>query len=170
MTSRGRVSAGQEPVHNAPLSTKLIVRNVLILGKSRAGKSTLQGMLEDPALFALPMSLFRGTKDATLRQTLLEWQGQRYLFNVLDTPGLFEKEAKSKSGKRDNTTLLDMLQEDIEEVMDVVHCVFIVLPLHWDSDDIESVSTFLNFFKGGETVVSLGSEPHTLSCFLAFFD
>lgn len=89
------------------------VVNVLMVGRSRSGKSTLMEMLQDPFYISPDMNLFYTT--AQPKQTEIKLND--YTFRVLDTPGLFENVASnSLINKRSNEEIAQLIEAKISEV------------------------------------------------------
>ena len=84
-------------------------RNVLLVGRTRAGKTTFRHVVQDVTHVPSEASLFSNTKDAKRTSISIEdFQEGRpslhYTLNIVDTPGLFEvtrasDETKERSNK-----------------------------------------------------------------------
>lgn len=87
--------------------------NVLLVGRSRSGKTTLMNVLEDPFFIAPEGSMFFSTVLPKESETKLNG----CTFKVLDTPGLFET-AKISSGNktRSNEELAKLIADKAAEV------------------------------------------------------
>ena len=85
-------------------------RNILIVGRSRSGKTTLVNSIEDVCQVGEPGSIFFSTREPKLQTTDLS----EYKFRVLDTPGLCEYAPKGQT-TRDNQEIVRLIKEKAEE-------------------------------------------------------
>jgi GTPase SAR1 family protein len=104
-------------------------RNVLILGKSRSGKSTMIGVLKDPTFAAEELSLFANKMDPQFQSFSLRDvtdEKTRYNLNVIDTPGLQEQGAEGEVMRNDESILKSIrfcLRNEITKIHMLVICV-----------------------------------------------
>lgn len=88
--------AQQQPIISTRSSTPVQKRNIAVLGKTGAGKSTvankiLEGNLEGAANFRVSHSVISSVTEGTTASTaLLDTTNGKYLVQVVDTQGLFD--------------------------------------------------------------------------------
>jgi GTPase SAR1 family protein len=102
-------------------------RNVLILGKSRSGKSTMIGVLKDPTFAAEELSLFANKMEAQFQAfSLRDVQDEktRYNLNVIDTPGL-EEQGKENEAVRSDESILKSIQFCLRNEITKIHMLVI---------------------------------------------
>ena len=120
-------------------------RNILIVGRSRSGKTTLVNSIEDVCQVGEYGSIFFSTREPKLQTTDLS----EYKFRVLDTPGLCEHAPKGQT-TRDNKEIVRLIKEKAEEhfggegfeEVDTVIMTFTVDD-GFNSNDIVSLKAFL---------------------------
>jgi septin family protein len=88
-------------------------RNVLILGRSRSGKSTIVGVLKDPTFGAENLSIFASKSGPTLlsfsMKNIDDEKGSVYALNIIDTPGLQEQSMENESVRNDESILQSVM-------------------------------------------------------------
>ena len=62
-------------------------RNLVLLGRTRTGKSTISNMIENPLYLPPTLSLFSTTRDITFKTTAAKHNGQSYFLTIIDSPG-----------------------------------------------------------------------------------
>jgi len=106
-------------------------KNLLLLGKSGAGKTTLFEVLKSPHYITpLNQSLFAGAKLLPEYTPILVQnpEGKHYSINVIDTPGLFEVRSNEKE-KRSNEKIFSHIEECIRENATRLSAIFILIPV-----------------------------------------
>jgi len=124
-------------------------RNVLMVGKTRSGKSTAVGVLKDPCFIPKGMSIFSDTVDPKFASFSLDDTkvSTKFTFNVIDTPGLKEVKAIGEDARSDKAimnTIQYCLKNEITKVN--VLLIFISFELGVNVDDLDSFATFLEMF------------------------
>lgn len=71
-------------------------RNVVIIGKSGAGKSTIANQIVGETSFKVASTLDAVTEVISHEEVTLVHDGVKYLVTVVDTIGLFDKKFKNK--------------------------------------------------------------------------
>eukprot|EP01084_Bolivina_argentea_P194628 333958_1 len=94
---------------------KAEVRNIIFAGKSRSGKSTLIEVLKDVNHSPKEMDILAGTQAASLATFTMEskQQNKNLHFNIMDTPGLYERQLDPKN-ERTNEVILDIIKKCID--------------------------------------------------------
>eukprot|EP01087_Luapelamoeba_hula_P008270 TRINITY_DN2063_c0_g1_i1.p1 TRINITY_DN2063_c0_g1~~TRINITY_DN2063_c0_g1_i1.p1 ORF type:complete len:494 (+),score=69.21 TRINITY_DN2063_c0_g1_i1:2-1483(+) len=144
-------------------------RNVLFVGRSRAGKSTIVSCLQNPFQWGDVPSLYHQTRDPCMHSVSVSRQStdgasldtQGYLVNFIDTPGLFERTPKSDLGqepdsagnlavgqRRQNKTLRQLICTFLKDAVPDVHLVCFVVSFEAgvSSDDLHAISEMLEEF------------------------
>lgn len=143
-------------------SISVITRNVVLIGRSRSGKSTFKKMLVNPTLVTADMTIFSDTKQASVQSFLMyapdSFDGDSsavsrngetndnhsipVVLNVMDTPGLSEK-SESGAGRSDQE-LLDIIGKALNKEMNQYHAIFLCTSLESGSnkDDLEAFMKF----------------------------
>lgn len=130
--------------------TEYINRNVLILGSSRAGKTTLIGVMKDPTYQGKQMSLFSDTPQPRFHKFTLEDadSSQVYSMNVIDTPGL--KEVKQEDEKaRSDEDILKMVSFCLKNELKEIHVLVAVVSFSSGitKADIDSIRQIIDLFR-----------------------
>ena len=66
-------------------------RNLVILGRTRTGKSTISSMIKDPFYIPPLPSLFACTREITFDRVTTNHNGDYCFFTIIDSPGLYDK-------------------------------------------------------------------------------
>jgi len=129
------------PVYNAEM------KNVLIIGKSGVGKSTIFQTVQNSSHIPPPRKLFAQTSKPVLHPIVTIVDGKHYSINVIDTPGLYEVRRNAEE-KRTNDQILNLVQSCINQ-------------------SVTSLSTVMVTFKLGDTLTDQDiSLIHILKSFL----
>lgn len=143
-------------------SAPVITRNIVLIGRSRSGKSTFKKTLVNPTLVTADMTIFSDTKEAGVESFLIyaptsfqtdpsavgragETSSNHFIpvvLNVMDTPGLSEK-SENGSGRKDEE-LLDVIGKAMNKEMNQYHAIFFCASLESGSnkDDLEAFVKF----------------------------
>jgi len=134
-------------------------RNVLLLGKTRSGKSTAVSVLKDPCYEPKDFSLFSETveakfqsfsiKDNQMRDEITGPVIKKYTINVIDTPGLFEVKAIGDTMEtRTNDSIISTISKCLENEITKLNCVmmFASFDAGVDENDVESIKIFAKLF------------------------
>nr|ACD54613.1 AIG1-like protein [Adineta vaga] len=81
--------------------------NILIIGRTRTGKSTIKTLLVDPTNIPDELTLKSGTKDPHFQSFHLNEKNN--VLNIIDTPGLFER-SSNEIDIRDNETIMNTIK------------------------------------------------------------
>ncbi|MBS0634941.1 MAG: 50S ribosome-binding GTPase [Verrucomicrobia bacterium] len=87
-------------------------QNIVIVGKSRSGKTTLMNMLQDVCKVGGKMTLYHGTVDPELHQ----YKVHGWNFNTLDTPGWLEaRNNATKTGGRKDGEIFSLIRDEAKK-------------------------------------------------------
>ncbi|CAF1256578.1 unnamed protein product [Adineta ricciae] len=123
--------------------------NILIIGRTRTGKSTIKALLVDPTSVPSELTLKSGTRDPQFQAFNLK--DKDTVINIIDTPGLFERGSKEVD-IRDNDTILNAIKlcatMEITKFHAICFCVSVTVGIN--REDIQSIETLIEYF-GEET-------------------
>eukprot|EP01087_Luapelamoeba_hula_P018550 TRINITY_DN5992_c0_g1_i1.p1 TRINITY_DN5992_c0_g1~~TRINITY_DN5992_c0_g1_i1.p1 ORF type:complete len:574 (-),score=66.69 TRINITY_DN5992_c0_g1_i1:22-1743(-) len=134
-------------------STEL--RNVVLLGRSHSGKSTVVKVLQNPAHIDEGVGFLSGLSKFNFHRLHLDQQESGgYNINIVDPPGLFQR--KRCEGAREPSTsevcsqILDCLRIELSQI----HCIFFVCSFEAgiNPNDIQAITELSSLFKGAESV------------------
>ncbi|CAF1633759.1 unnamed protein product [Didymodactylos carnosus] len=122
-------------------NTKL-TRNILLLGRTRSGKTTMKNMLKDPRHISDGLTLYSQTKYPTLNQIKIDDHNMQ--LNIIDTPGLFDRQLLKN---KDILNLIDkfLSEEQISKKLHLI-CFCVSFESGINEDDIQSIKTFIDHF------------------------
>jgi len=137
-------------------------RNIIFLGRTRAGKSQVLNTLKDPFRFNVELSLFSETKNPSLHSFTMEYSPGNnqppvnYNFNFMDTPGLFEQSVEM-SLARNNELIKSTITKCLEFEITKINAIFFVCSFTGgiNIQDVESIIQLNELFKGAGKTVSL---------------
>ena len=133
-------------------------RNIIFVGRSNAGKTTLINVLKDKKHSPALATFMRGTEDATLETFTMqsEFYQQNLHFNIMDTPGLFEKTI-SLDDKRTNEVILDMIKKCVDSEITKINHVYFVMSIEdgINDNDLKAFDLFAQLFVGMESKISV---------------
>ncbi|CAF4888490.1 unnamed protein product [Rotaria socialis] len=131
-------------------------KNVMLIGRSRTGKSTIKMLLVDPTKIPEDMDLKSGTKEPLFQSYHIA--EKQVILNIIDTPGLFERGIDADK-LRDNKTILKTIKicvnREITKFHFICFCVSIISGIN--QQDIESLVLLTEY---------LGSELSRNSCLI----
>lgn len=131
-------------------------KNIMFIGRTRTGKSTIKSLLVDPTSVPDEASLKSGTKEPLFES--FHVSDNRMVLNIIDTPGLFER-GSTEVDIRDNETILRTIEicanREITKFHVVCFCVAITIGIN--EQDIQSLKLLVKF---------LGKEISRNSCLL----
>ncbi|CAF3941781.1 unnamed protein product, partial [Rotaria sp. Silwood1] len=92
-----------------------VPRTVVLIGRTRTGKTTMRNVIENPMHISEPFTLKSHTKEVSIKciAAYLQHENQVHNINIIDTPGFYDrvtaKAAAAKNGgkqqtQRQNTT------------------------------------------------------------------
>ena len=124
-------------------------RNIILMGRSRTGKSTVAKVMGDVFHFSEEKTLFSETKNVEFRKvTTATNDGRHYYFNIIDIPGFFDISADVKNNLSNNQ-VKQFINKCISENVCNIHIFAYVFSLHGgiNEQDIEAMIYTRNNFK-----------------------
>ncbi len=133
--------------------TKMVERNIILIGRTGSGKSTLKSMLIDPSILPDDATLSSTGKDPLFESLYVSETGT--VLNVIDTPGLFDH-IPSSFDRFDNETISRESEMDAAYEITEVHviCFCISVKNGIMEKDIRSINLL---FKYSEEDISRNS-------------
>lgn len=135
------------------------VRNIIFVGRSRVGKTTLISVLKDKDHSPKKVTqIVHGTVNTELRAFTMSSKidNMNLHFNIMDTPGLFEY-SMSLDDKRSNEIIMDTITKCIDLEITKVHHVYFVMTIQdgLNQQDIEAFNLFTQLFVGAASKISI---------------
>ncbi|CAF0863666.1 unnamed protein product [Adineta steineri] len=123
---------------------KVEQKNILLIGRTRTGKSTIKRVLVNPTLVAEEMTLASQTKEATFESFVIN--DNYTVINIIDTPGLFERGTDVQK-VQDNAAILKTIERCIEREITKFHLVAFCASFESgiNEDDVKSVKELIDF-------------------------
>jgi GTP-binding protein EngB required for normal cell division len=156
-------------------------KTIIIVGRSRIGKSTALEVMRNQLYIAPFGSIFAGTQSTYSKKFIIadartENQEKVYEITFIDTPGLFEN-AKIGKSPRTNIDLLNNLKEFLHE-KGIITIDRILFPISFFSGlnihDVEAMTLFTKFFNlkaglGNVGILMTRSENNSQAAKLNFY-
>lgn len=92
-----------------PIASPCQQRNILLVGRSRMGKSKFVQMLKDPTNWGGKLQLVADTKEPILEQFIVNHGGVHMSLTIIDTPGLSEIKVDADQ-QRDDSFILNLIE------------------------------------------------------------
>jgi len=148
--------------HNEFEFVETDVRNCLLCGRTRSGKTTTMGVLKDPCFSPEKASIFSETQNPKFVSFAINNRNdtivQKYTISIIDSPGLFEvKDKEHIDAERTNEVIAQTIARCLENEITNIHCMimFVTFEAGINRDDIESMKLFLDLFGGSGVSVAL---------------
>ena len=136
--------------------TRAEQRNIMLIGRTRTGKSTIKMLLVDPTTVPSDLTLKSDTRDPVFESFHINENGM--ILNVIDTPGLFEH-SNSEVDMRDNQMIMRTIEICANRELTKFHviCFCVAITTGINKEDIESLRSLADF---------LGEEVSRNSCLI----
>jgi len=148
--------------HNEFEFVETEVRNCLLCGRTRSGKTTTMNVLKDPCYSPVSQSIFSETQNPKFSSFAInnraETVVQKFTINIIDSPGLFEvKDKNSVDKERTNEVIASTIAKCLENEITNIHCIimFVTFEAGINRDDIDAMKLFLEMFGGSGVSVAL---------------
>ncbi|CAF0962032.1 unnamed protein product [Adineta steineri] len=119
-------------------------KNILLIGRTRTGKSTIKSLLVNPTNVPNELTLKSGTKESRFQSFHL--QEDDVVLNITDTSGLFEHSNKELE-IRDNEMILKTIgfciNIEITKFHAICFCVFLTTGIN--QEDIQALSLLIDY-------------------------
>ena len=118
--------------------------NILIVGRTRTGKSTIKATLLDPTSVTKEENILSDTRDPSFESFVIQDLG--IVLNIIDTPGVFEYTDQASLVRSDDVILMAIAKCVNHEItkFDFVWFAF-AMTAGIQSDDIKALELFKNF-------------------------
>ena len=149
----------------AVASHPIAKRNVVVVGKAGAGKSTVCNSILGYKKFAVSSGLDGVTKEVTHEEMEFSDSGVRYIFKVVDTIGLFDPTHAGR-WKAANKDVLKSIKTYAREIIPegVSIILFVFKEGRYTKEEKETFSTFFKKFGNDVSAISAlvmtGCEQH----------
>lgn len=139
----------QDTPNSKYTATQMRNINIIFMGKTTCGKSTLLKVVERGEYYLPPAEkLMSDTKEAEMRTiSLCKNGGEAVALNIIDTPGLFETRL-TEAEVRKNEVLLEIAEQCLMREITKIHvlCIFVNIKAGFLRDDIETIRELMTFF------------------------
>ena len=132
-------------------------RNLVLLGRSRTGKSTVAKVMEDVFHFSEERALFAQTKQIEFHKVKTgTGDGRHYYFNIIDVPGFFDISIDVKQ-TLSNDQVTQFINKCISQSVCNIHLFAFVFSLNGgiNEQDIAAMIYTRNHFKDLSTNMAL---------------
>merc|ERR1712137_960401 len=120
-------------------------RNVLMVGRTRSGKSTTLEVLKDPCYTPPNDTIFSETVDSKCWSFALKRRSQDgrtvdYSLNLIDTPGLFEVKGGQSGEERTNEVIKNTISQCLENEITHIHAIimFVTFEAGINQEDVQA--------------------------------
>lgn len=95
-------------------------RNIVLIGRTRTGKSTISSVIRDPFYVPPLPSLFACTRNITFNRITTTHRGNAYFFTIIDSPGLYDS-MRNEGERLTNQTIKKHLDQCITKDITHIH-------------------------------------------------
>jgi len=133
-------------------------RNVLMVGRTRSGKSTAVGVIKDLCYSPKEMSIFSDTVNPKFQSfaILNKQDSVKLTLNMIDTPGVFEVKEVGQEA-RTNDMILRVISQCSQNEITKLHCVIIFASFETgvDDHDVKAIKLFSDMFNGANIIICI---------------
>lgn len=119
-----------------------VPRNIVVIGRTRCGKTTMIRVIEDLGYIPPTLSLYSGTRNIDIRHlgATVAHNGKKYNINIIDTPGFYDKVSSGET-KLTNDHIKGLIDQCISHQITEIHVFAFAFSLEngINSDDVESM-------------------------------
>lgn len=136
--------------------TRAEQRNIMLIGRTRTGKSTIKSLLVDPTVVPSDLTLKSDTRDPIFESFHIN--DNKMILNIIDTPGLFEH-SSTEVDVRDNQAIMRTIEICANRELTKFHaiCFCVAITTGINKEDITSLKLLAQF---------LGDEISRNSCLI----
>ena len=136
--------------------TRAEQRSIMLIGRTRTGKSTIKTLLVDPTLVPSDLTLKSDTRDPVFESFYIS--ENQMILNIIDTPGLFEH-SNTEVDVRDNHAIMRTIEICANRELTKFHaiCFCVAITTGINKEDISSLKLLAEF---------LGDEVSRNSCLI----
>lgn len=130
--------------HGKNTTKKVKSNNIMIIGRTRSGKTTIKSLMLDPTIVPDELTLKSGTRDPLIESFHIA--DINAALNIIDTPGLFERGTEEDS-LRDNDAILTTIEKcaNMEITSFHVICFCVSITSGINGEDVRSIELFMKF-------------------------
>jgi hypothetical protein len=136
---------GDYACHGKYRVSKANHKNIMLIGRTRTGKSTIRALLVDPTKVPEELTLKSDTRDPLFES--FHASDNKMVLNIIDTPGLFER-GSGEIDIRDNDTILRTISFCVNMEITKFHviCYCIAITNGINAEDIKSLELLIEHF------------------------
>ncbi|CAF1351387.1 unnamed protein product [Rotaria magnacalcarata] len=136
--------------------TRAEPRNIMLIERTRTGKSTIKSLLVDPTVVPTDLTLKSDSRDPLFET--FHVSDNKIVLNIIDTPGLFEH-GDDEMKLRDNDAILNTIEVCVNRGITKFHvvCFCAAVTAGLNREDIDSLRLLVKF---------LGDEISKNSCLI----
>lgn len=118
--------------------------NLLLMGRTRTGKTTMAHVLRDPTYLPPPTEIYSQTKEIQIHPYGMKLRQSDtnliYCINIIDTPGMFDRTKYAEKSLK-NTQIRSTIDECLTENLGSIHLFAFVINIHsnLEEEDIRSM-------------------------------